>query len=142
MFVVDDPMLALIARFVVDDDHLEISNEEFLQQQVNSIKEYTSEYPAEQRGQKAMEWIEVYAEQYRADWQNSVISERLTPKRCPDCPLIDNSSSSHCEIHQNWVDLLRLYMTDKITSSKYVEDTLKLLTQHKDHLKVSKISGS
>ena len=140
MFVVDDPMLALIARFIVDVDNLEMSNEEFLQQQVQSIKTYVSRYPPEQQSQKAMEWIEVYAKQYRADWQESVVSKRLTNKRCPDCPLIGHGSSSHCDVHQRWVDLLNNYMAEEITSSKYVEGTLKLMIKHKDRLKVSKVS--
>ena len=117
-------------------------NEEFLQQQVQSIKAYVSDYPAEQRNQKALDWIEVYAKQYRADWQKSVISKRLTHKRCPDCPLTGHGSVSHCEIHQQWVDLLESYMKEDIDSGKYVEDTLKLLSQYKDRLKVNKISKS
>ncbi len=140
MFVVDDPMLALIARFVVDFDRLGITNEQFLKQQVESIKDYVSKYPEEERAEKALEWIEAYAEQYRTDWQESVVSKRLTNKRCPDCPLIDHGSSSHCDVHQRWVDLLNNYMAEVITSSTYVKGTLKLMTEHKDRLKVSKVS--
>ncbi len=141
MFVVDDPMLALIARFVVDFDRLGVTNEQFLKQQVESIKDYVSKYPDEERADKALEWIEVYAKQYRTDWEQSVITERITKKRCPDCPLV-HSSNSHCEIHDRWVDLLMDYMGKKINSHKYVEESMELLTQHKDNLKVSSISGA
>jgi len=141
MFVVDDPMLALIARFVVDFDQLDVTNEEFLKQQVESIKDHVSKYPEEERAEKALEWIEIYAKQYRTDWEQSVITERITHKRCPDCPLI-HSTDSHCEIHDHWVDLLRDYMDKNINSQKYVKESLELLTKHKDNLKVSTISGA
>ncbi len=142
MFVVDDPMLALIARFVVDFDRLDVTNQEFLQKQAESIKDYVSQYPEEQKTEKALEWIEAYAKQYRADWQQSVINERITQRRCPDCPLIGHGSNSHCEIHDRWVELLKNYMDKEINSRKYVEETLELLTQHKDDLKIRKISGA
>lgn len=38
MFIADDPMLALIARFVLDVQHLEVSDEEFLREQLGAIE--------------------------------------------------------------------------------------------------------
>ena len=50
MCVIDDPMLALIARFVVEDiDNLSISDEIFLQHQVAEIGSYIEDAPSNQR---------------------------------------------------------------------------------------------
>lgn len=130
-------MLALIARFVTDVEHLDVSDRDFLEEQVQSIGRYVDEYPEEQRQMRAMEWIEDHAEHYRVTWQRRVISDRVTRRRCADCPLIDQGATATCEIHARWSRLLEEYLGDQISSREYVEDTLSLLNEHKSRLKVS-----
>ena len=137
MFIVDDPMLALIMRFVSKGESLSASNnEEFLQRQVVAIGEYVAQFPEEEKAKRAMEWIGAYAEQYRKDWQCNVATQQFSNKRCPDCPLIANESASHCEIHEHWQLLLESYASNDITSGKYVEDALRLLEEHKARLHI------
>ncbi len=142
MFIVDDPMLALIARFIVDVDNLDGGHEEFLQRQVQTMQRYVEKYPPAQQQMKAMQWIQNHARNYRRDWQKRIISEQVAEKKCPDCPLVVDDPSSPCEIHDLWVDLLKAYMEDNITSTDYVEDTLKLLDDNKARLKVASIHVS
>jgi hypothetical protein len=137
MFIVDDPMLALISRFVMDSEQLDASNEEFLRQQVQSIEQYVDQFGADERQRRALEWIEEHAKHHRQSWQRRKVSEQLTERRCKDCPLIQDDAQPHCEIHAAWADLLRDYVDDKISSGQYVEDALKLLSDHKSQLKVA-----
>lgn len=136
MFIVDDPMLALIMRFVSKGEALDISDQEFLQRQVVAIQEYVAQFPEEEKAQRAMEWIGTSAEQYRKEWQRNVATQQFSDKRCPDCPLVANASASHCEIHENWQRLLESYASNEITSSKYVENALRLLEEHKARLQI------
>ena len=138
MFIVDDPMLALITRFVFDAAHLDVSDREFLQEQVRSIRQYVDQYPEDERQARAIEWVEEHAQQYRTAWQRRVISDRVTQQRCPDCPLIKENPSARCEIHARWASLLHEYLGNQISSRQYVEDTLVLLNAHKTQLKVAK----
>ena len=142
MTVIDDSALALIARFVVNDiDHLSISDEKFLQQQVEEIRKQVGDVPAEQRQQAVMSWIQEHAERYREEWKRKTISRLLTSKRCSDCPIVHNSRISHCMIHKKWTVLLQQYIDGKIDSEKYLEETLELLHEHKHKLKISQISS-
>lgn len=137
MFIVDDPMLALIMRFVSKGESLNVSDQDFLQRQIKAVKEYVAGFPEEERAKRAMEWIETFAEKYRKEWQRNIATQQFSDKRCPDCPLIANDSASHCEIHEHWLILLESYATNEITSSKYVEDALRLLEEHKAHLQIT-----
>ena len=137
MFIVDDPILALIMRFVSKGEALDVSDQEFLQRQVVAIGEYVAQFPEEEKAQRAMEWIGAYAEQYRKDWQRNVATQQFSDKRCPDCPLIANASASHCEIHEHWLRLLKNYASNDINSRTYVEDALRLLEEHKASLRIS-----
>lgn len=137
MFIVDDPMLALIARFVTDVEHLDVSDRDFIQEQVRSIGRYVDQYPEEQRQMRAMEWVEDHAEHYRVAWQRRVVSDRVTRRRCPDCPLMNQGANTRCEIHARWSRLLEEYLANEISSRQYVEDTLSLLKEHKSELKVA-----
>lgn len=138
MFIVDDPMLALISRFSEEIDHLDDINKRFLQQQIQTVKQYVEQYPDDQQENKALEWIENHARHYRQEWQKRIISERVENKKCPDCPLV-GADGSICEIHDQWVRLLERYVKKEITSHKYVEDTLKLMDEHKARLKVASL---
>lgn len=136
MFIVDDPLLALIARFVLDVEHLEVSDDELLQEQVRLIQEYLERFPAAERQARAIEWVEQHAKNYRVAWQRRVVSERLA-QRCPDCPLLHRDPSAQCEIHARFSQLLQEFLRDQISTHEYVVDTLALLNEHKTKLKVS-----
>jgi hypothetical protein len=142
MCIIDDPMLALIARFVVEDiDNLSISDEMFLKQQVAEVSSYIENAPGKQQQQLALEWIKDHAEQYRQEWRKRTFSKVVLDKRCTDCPLIHDSSKSSCIIHSRWTVLLKEYVADKVDSDIYIEETLNLLNQNKTNLKVSAISS-
>ncbi len=137
MFIVDDPMLALIARFRVDIDNFDVSYKQFLNQQIQTMKQYVEQYPENQQQKKALEWIEKHARNYRQEWQKRILSERVERQKCPDCPLVGDTRSTTCEIHDQWFRLLQRYVEKKITSRKYVEDSLKLMDDQKARLKVT-----
>jgi hypothetical protein len=142
MCIIDDPMLALIARFVVEDiDNLSISDEMYLQHQVAKIRSHIENAPGKQQQQLALEWIKEHAEQYRQQWQRRTFSKIVLDKRCADCPLINDSSKSSCDIHSRWIVLLNEYIADEIGSDIYIEETLNLLNQNKNNLKISAISS-
>lgn len=129
-------MLALITRFVFDVEHLDVSDQDFLEEQVRSIRRYVEQFPDAERDRRALEWIERHAQHYRVAWQKRVISDRSSRGRCPDCPLLRRDAAAQCEIHARWKQLLHDYLGDRISSRAYVEDTLRLLTEHKAELKV------
>jgi len=138
MFVVDDPMLALIARFVAGSREFGISDEELQQRQIRAIRNYVSRFPEEERQKRAMEWIEANAERYRRQWQRAMVAECLTDTRCFDCPLLLDDTASQCEIHDRWKEALDRYLEDAISAAQYVESTLKLLEAHKNRLKIAR----
>lgn len=137
MYIVDDPMLALIARFVGSYSGLDVSDEAFMQLQVEAIREYVERFPGEERGMRAREWIEGHARQYRQHWQRRIVSERSCEYQCPDCPLLGESDASHCAVHGRWLQLLNHYIDGEISSRQYVEDALALLEAHKASLRVA-----
>lgn len=139
----DDPTLALMARFVVHDADLqELHNEEYLRVQLASIRRHIEAFPAEQQEQAAFEWIERHAQRYRQEWQNrKQLSGLLPDRRCPDCPLVDRGSAGSCMIHKRWVGLLNEYAAGEIPSESYIKATLRLLQEHKDRLKVALVSS-
>ena len=142
MCIVDDPTLALIARFVVNDiDNISISDENYLKQQLVEIRNHIGDATGEDRNRIAMAWIREHAERYRSEWLKKKFSKILHDRKCPDCPLFNSNSTSHCIIHRRWIGLLEEYLADEINSDRYIEETLKLLKQHKQSLKVSLISG-
>jgi hypothetical protein len=135
----DDPTLALMARFVVRDADLqELYDEEYLRAQLASIRRHIEAFPPEQQEQAAFDWIEQHAQRYRQQWQNREQLPSLLPdQRCPDCPLVDRGSGGSCMIHKRWVGLLNEYAAGEIPSASYIKATLRLLQEHKDHLKIS-----
>lgn len=136
MFSVDDPTLALIARFVGGEPHPEISDAEFLLRQVAAIEDYVNRFPAVQREERALQWIEANAMKYRERSQRQAAVAGLARARCADCPLAGGDGSSPCSIHGRWLKLLRLYAASELSSHDYVEKSLELLALHKDRLKV------
>ena len=137
MSIVDDPMLALILRFVLEHEQMDVSNEAFIQRQIESLKCHVAQFPEELQEPKAMEWIEQHAENYRRTWQRTVVSDTAVNRRCMDCPLIQLGDPRKCAVHDDWLALLDRYQSKKLTSAEYVEDALTLLQGHKSELVVS-----
>lgn len=136
MFVVDDPLLALILRFIADTDQSPAASEEFLRRQLKTIRQYVAKSPAHEQGAKAMEWIEQHAERYRRGRQRRVVSRRTVYLRCEDCPLASLGAAEHCEIHEQWLYLLRQYTAGQVSSRSYIESALDLLRRYKEELKL------
>jgi hypothetical protein len=141
MLIVDDPMLALIVRFVADGRDIDISDGELQRQQIRAIGDYVSRFPPEEKNARAMEWIAENAQRYRRQWQRRVVTAQLSDSRCPDCPLVREDGSLPCEIHGRWLETLNSYLEDEISSTQYVENALKLLQAHKARLKVAGVGG-
>ena len=139
MSIVDDPMLALIMRFVLGREQLDISDQVYFQRQLETLQEYVGRFPDEERQMRAMEWIEQHAENYRRSWQRNQAAKAARRKRCADCPLKDGGSSRNCSVHGRWLLLLNHYLAGELTSSQYVEDSLRLLREHKSELKIGQL---
>lgn len=143
MYPLDDPTLALIARFVVDDlEELSVSDEHFLRHQLIEIQNHIEDAPVEKRQQMVLAWIRDHAESYRSEWHRKNMTQSLFKKRCRDCPLVHGGRSVHCQIHTVWLSLLKDYLAGKLETPEYVAQSLALLQQHKDELKVSRISAN
>jgi len=136
IFTIDDSMFALILRFVGFNQEISFQNDEFLKKQMKEIKEHISQFPPDEQGLRAIEWIEQYAGEYRKTWDKVIVTKKFSDHRCPDCPLCDDSVLDYCQIHNQWLELLQKYVTEDIDSHEYVLNTLKLLADHKEHLKV------
>ncbi len=137
MYIVDDPTLALIARFVGDSSDPALSDVEFFGQQVAAIEAYVTRFPPAEREPRALAWIEANARRYRQQWQKKTAVAALAGRRCPDCPLSCGEQRTPCAIHAEWLSLLRRYAAGELSSAEYVQTSLALLTAHKDALKVS-----
>jgi hypothetical protein len=136
MYIVDDPTLALIARFVGNATDPDLSDREFFHQQVAAIEAYVEGFPPAERELRALAWIEANARHYRQQWQKQTAAVALADVRCPDCPLSCGNQRTPCAIHARWLKLLRLYAASELSSTDYVKSSLALLTAHKDALKV------
>ena len=139
MNIIDDSTLALITRFIGDERHPDLSDAEFLLQQITAIEQYVALFPATERQQRALEWIANHARHYRQQWQKQAAATALAHARCADCPLDGGKRSKPCAVHRRWLQLLRRYAAGEISSHGYVEASLELLNHHKQQLKVSKI---
>ena len=64
-----------------------------------------------------------------------IVIKKFSDHQCPDCPLCDDNILEHCQIHRKWLKLIQKYITEDIDSQEYVERTLKLLADNKEHLK-------
>jgi hypothetical protein len=134
-FSIDDPMLALIARFAACCTDHRMSEETFLRHQYDQIRNFVGDAPEDQRQERALEWIVHNAEEYRRKWHRKVAAEAAPDSRCPDCPLEGQDDAKTCEIHERWLGLLNEYLAGAISSRAYVVDTLNLLRDHKAQLK-------
>ena len=57
MYIVDDPTLALIARFLGDVAPEGRADEEFFRRQFSAIEAYVERFPEDQRDARALAWI-------------------------------------------------------------------------------------
>jgi len=140
MIIADDELLALILRFVALDKKQDASDDAFLREQIQAMKQYLDRFPEEQQAERAMEWVQKKAENYRRNWQNREAGRRSFSTRCKDCPLRKRGAEVHCEIHEQWVYLLQRYIAGTLASKKYVRQSLQLLKAHKKDLK-RRLSG-
>ena len=136
MFIIDDPLMALILRFVSNSADKAQGDDEFMKRQIKAMKQHIARFPEEERTNRAMEWIGQHAAQYRRTWERNTIAGRTVHHRCPDCPLADLNASEQCEIHAQWLYLLHRYLNDEVTSRGYIEDALALLREVKEQQKL------
>ena len=136
LLIIDDPMLALIVRFANCCESVDVSQEEFLRQQLEEIHAYIAGCPKAREQERVLEWIESNAERYRRNWQEKVVADQASANRCPDCPLVEREQGVYCEIHGRWLKILSQYTAGETSSHQYVEDSLILLRQHKERLRV------
>ena len=127
--------MALILRFVVDTEDSAVSNEAYLQGQLTVLRKYLAGFPESEHRARAVDWITEHAARYRRDWERNTLANRTQYLRCADCPLAGLGASEHCEIHEQWLYLLHLYLTDETTPREYIEDALVLLGRYKDQHK-------
>jgi len=133
---IEDSIFALILRFVGFNQEISFHNEAFQKEQLKVIKEHIRQFPPEEQGLHAISWIEHYADEYRKTWNKKIVAKKFSKYRCPDCPLCDDNALKHCQIHKQWLELMQKYVIEDIDSQEYVDSTLKLLTDHKEHLKI------
>jgi len=138
MYIVDDPTLALITRFVgTPPNDAEQLDSEFFYRQIAAIQAYVDQFPEREREQRALQWIEANARNYRQAWQKRVAIDTLTHTLCADCPLACQREGKPCVIHSRWLALLQRYAANELSSHDYVAHSLELLNAHKAQLKVS-----
>ena len=140
MYIVDDPTLALMIRFMGSAEALNLSDADFLFKQLDAIERYVSQYPADERQGRALEWIETHARDYRQRWQQQAAAQQMARVRCSDCPLTEGRPDAPCPVHRRWLALLRRYGDGELSGQEYIHDTLKLLAAHKKRLKISQVS--
>jgi predicted metal-dependent hydrolase len=136
MYTINDSMLTLILRFAGHKQAIAFSDQEFIQKQLNAIQEYLEEYPPEEQESRAIEWIAMYADQYRKMWEKESLTKEVSSHRCLDCPLSEPDIFGHCQIHEQWLALLQQYAANEINSRQYIESSLKMLAQNKEHLRI------
>ncbi len=136
MCTIDDPMFALMLRFVGYNQEIPFCDHEFIQKQLKTIQEHIEKFPLEEQEIRAIEWVEKYAREYRKRWEKEILDKEFSRQRCPDCPLSEINISEHCQIHGQWMELLQQYVADEIDSKKYIENALKFLAQHKKDIKI------
>lgn len=138
MYIVDDPTLALISRFVGGGERPELSDEDFFRRQLATVEAYVATFPEAEREERALTWIENNARLYRQQWQKQAAVAMLQAARCPDCPLNASEQQTPCAIHEGWLELLRRYAGNQLSSHDYVEQSLALLARHKAGLRASR----
>ena len=135
---IDDPLLALILRFVVPETNSDLTHEACMRLQVTLIQEHIATFPPADRQAHAIKWVEEHARRFREDCKDKLVATALADEaRCHDCPLSESADGGPCVIHKRWATLVRRYVDKRLTSSEYVRDSLALLQAHKEQLKVT-----
>ncbi|MCG6863115.1 MAG: hypothetical protein LJE70_17855 [Chromatiaceae bacterium] len=135
---IDDPLLALILRFVVAEADSDLPHAACMRLQVTLIQEHISAFRAEDREARAIEWVEQHARRFREDCKGKLVAAALAEEaRCRDCPLLETSNRGPCVIHEYWASLVRRYVNKQLSSAEYVRNSLALLQEHKEKLKVT-----
>jgi len=70
-------MLALITRFAACCEDPTVSEEAFLRQQCDQIREYVTGVSEDQSQDRALQWIMDHAEDYRRKWHTNVVAQWL-----------------------------------------------------------------
>ncbi|MDT8375855.1 MAG: hypothetical protein RQ867_03840 [Mariprofundaceae bacterium] len=136
MYTINDSMLTLILRFTGHKQEVAFSDQEFIREQLKAIQEYVEQFPAEEKQSRAIEWIAKRARKYRKIWEKERITKEVSSHRCLDCPLSEPGVTGHCQIHVQWLELLQQYAANEISSRQYIERSLEMLAQNKEHLKI------
>ena len=136
MYTINDPMFALILRFVGRNQKVALEDDTFIKKELKVIEEYIEQFPPEERELRALEWVEAHAREYRKAWEGETVGGEVFHHRCPDCPFAVIEDSEHCEIHEEWLTLLERYTADELSSREYVENALELISKHKENLKI------
>jgi hypothetical protein len=129
-------MFALLLRFVGRNSKVTFHDNEFIKKELQAIQAHIEQFSPPERERRALEWIEAHASEYRKAWEKETIGREFSCQRCPDCPLAVMDDSEHCEVHEEWLNFLRQYASDEISSKEYVENALKLITRHKENLRI------
>ena len=133
---IDEPLLALILRFVVAESAADLPQEACMRLQLAMIREHVAGFPEPQREARALEWVEQHARRFRTECQGRLVKAALDDDaRCPDCPLAEATDRDHCAVHVRWMALVRDYLDQRLTSAEYVRRCLALLEEHRDQLK-------
>ena len=141
--MLDEPTLALIARFVVKDfDEISLPEEVLLNSQYDMLRSRISCVPTEKQEDIILEWIIDHAEQYREQWRQGVFGRMLFTKRCLDCPLVHSGPEKFCGFHSRWEILLNEYVGGKINSHDFTNNCLQLLNENEDRLKISSLNAT
>ncbi len=133
---VDNSVFALILRFAGFNQELSFRADEFFKVQLQEIRAHIDQYQPEEQESRAIRWIEQYASEYRKAWNKKIVTNEASDHKCPDCPLQDDNTSGHCQIHDQWIELLQKYAADEIDSQEYVVNALSLLAVHKEDLRI------
>ncbi|SDZ73773.1 hypothetical protein SAMN05660420_00027 [Desulfuromusa kysingii] len=133
---IDDSCFSLFLRFAGFTQELSSHDDEFCKKQLEEIRAHIAQYQPEERGKRALQWIEQYARGYRDRWNKKIIAAEASNHRCLDCPLCDDKTQDHCAIHDQWLELLQKYIANEVNTQEYTKKTLELLTAHKEDLKV------
>ena len=129
-------MFSLILRFVGGRERIAFCDDKFIQKQLKAIRTHIAQFPEEEQELHAIEWIEAHAREYREIWEKDIVDKILSQDRCLDCPLAKSDDSEHCQIHDEWLKLIEKYASDKIKSKRYVKSAMRLLSRHKENLKI------
>ena len=138
MHEIDDPLLALILRFVVQQANSHLPDEACMRLQVALIEKHIAGFPVAERELRAIEWVERCAWEFREECRGKLVAKALGDgSQCSDCPLIGSAGGGPCSVHERWAAPLYEYLGDGLSPAGYVKESLGLLQENKNRLRVS-----